>query len=94
MKKTFLFLCTSVSFLNVCSGTELVKKNQNLVNVKNNATKKLEHVVVGRQCCTKSVPGPNGSVISMTACAGSFLVSDVTAMTNACAKVDKALGIH
>ncbi len=50
--------------------------------------------IVGSQCCTRTVPGPDGSMISVTACAGWFLSNDANAMARACSKANKALGIE
>ncbi|MFD0860811.1 hypothetical protein ACFQ1M_01215 [Sungkyunkwania multivorans] len=48
----------------------------------------------GRQCCTKTTYLSDGSSVSITACAGSFLSNDANAMTRACKKVDEAMGIQ
>ena len=47
--------------------------------------------VVGRQCCTKTIPTGGGSTVSITACAGSFLTSDAKALAKACEKVIEAM---
>ncbi|WP_456375953.1 hypothetical protein [Lutibacter sp.] len=49
---------------------------------------------VGRQCCTKTTYMADGSSISITACAGWFLSNSANAMTRACAKVDRAMGMQ
>lgn len=48
---------------------------------------------IGRQCCSKTTYMADGTSVTISACAGWFLSDDANAMTRACDKVNKAMGI-
>lgn len=43
-----------------------------------------------RQCCSKIYPGPNGTLLELTACSGWLLSNNARAFTRACDKVNEA----
>jgi len=51
-----------------------------------------EDAPTARQCCSRSIAGPGGGVVVITACAGWAFSNDAAAMTRACAKVNAAIG--
>lgn len=87
MKKIFLSL--------LFAGTLSVSAFANEpVTPKKKETDSKKTETVGRQCCSKTfVNSKTGTVLTITACAGNFLVSDDTSMTRACAKANEAIGL-
>jgi len=89
MKKSLSILVC----LCLISGVVFAKHSPKKMKQKSIAAKtKNSNQAVGRECCTKEYEGPNGSTVSITACAGWFLSNSDAAEERACAKVDAAAG--
>lgn len=80
MKKVFLSLTLILAFILLSAFS---KENSDIANLYSSDE-------YGRQCCSK-IFEVDGGLLEVTACSGSFLTSSASAMTRACAKVDKAV---